>query len=66
MRIIAYIYLRSTFFVDFVALLPYFLNWLVFHGPVGWQYIYYLKGIRLLANRSINVQIDLLMNKLRA
>lgn len=56
-KIIAYIYLRTTFFVDLISLLPFIVNWFIMRGgniEGEWQSFYYLKIVRLLFSRSIN------------
>ena len=58
MGLIARFYFQSTFIVDIIALLPFFLHKFIYYGPEGWVWVYYLKGVRLLFHRSINRSIE--------
>ena len=63
-RTIAKYYLKTTFFVDIIALIPYFMQYYIeFHGKENdfMTNLYYLKIVRLLFSRSINNSIDLLL-----
>ena len=66
-KIIAYIYLRTTFFVDLISLLPFIVNWFIMRGnqEAEWQSFYYLKIVRLLFSRSINLSVERIMLKMR-
>lgn len=63
LKIIAYIYLRTTLIVDLVSLIPFFLNWFVHKGGGEWQALYYLKVVRLLFSRSINVSVSRILKR---
>lgn len=60
LRKIAIYLMRTTFFIDFVALIPFFMYPLI--NTAGEKeyiyYLYYLKVIRLLFNRSVNDDIE--------
>ena len=65
-RTIAKYYLKTTFFVDIIALVPYFMYFIFeFYGKEidSMTYLYYLKVVRLLFNRSLNNSIDLLLGE---
>ena len=66
-RRIALYYIKTTFFVDLVSLIPYFLYWpITQYGEEEpyWVYVYYLKVVRLLFSRSINHTIDTIFTQI--
>ena len=70
-RVIALYYIKTTFFIDIVSLIPYFLYWPITKYGIEeekswWVYFYYLKVVRLLFSRSINHSIDTIFTKIGA
>ena len=60
-RKIACYYLRTTFFIDFISLLPYFCYYFITNNAEEnpkWIFLYYFKSVRLLFSKSINRSID--------
>lgn len=66
-RKIALYYIKTTFFIDFISLVPFFL-----YQPItefgeenlNWQRVYYLKVIRLFFSSSINQSIDTIFKQI--
>ena len=68
-RKIALYYVKTTFFIDIISLIPYFLYWPITNYGEDedgdfWVYFYYLKVVRLLFSRSINHSIDTIFNRI--
>ena len=63
-RSIAVYYLKTTFFVDVIALIPYFMHIYLQETSVhsGLWRLYYLKVVRLIFSRSINNSIDVIFS----